>query len=63
MNATVASFDEYRGYGYLAADDGSSYFFHCISIKDGSRTIKEGVAVSFELSAGHLGRFEAVGVG
>ena len=62
MVGTVAEWDESVGIGTIAADDGSSYFFHCTQIADGTRTIEAGAAVRFEIMAGHLGRWEAARV-
>ena len=59
---TVAEWDEQVGIGTIAGDDGSSYFFHCTQIADGTRTIEAGVSVRFEVVAGHLGRWEAARV-
>jgi len=56
---TVARFDEARGLGEVAGDDGATYPFHCTGIADGTRTIAEGAAVRFEVVAGRLGRWEA----
>ena len=56
---TVSSFDEPRGLGEIAGDDGATYPFHCTGIADGSRTIDEGTAVRFDVIAGRLGRWEA----
>ena len=36
---TVTAFDEPRGLGEVAGDDGVTYPFHCTGIADGSRTI------------------------
>ena len=57
----VAEFDEEKGFGTISAD-GTGYFFHCTAIAGGSRTIDAGVAVTFEVVAGHLGRWEAANV-
>lgn len=56
---TVASFDEHRGLGEVAGDDGRTYPFHCTAIADGSRTIDQGTAVRFDVVAGPRGRWEA----
>jgi len=56
---SVASFDEDRGLGVIAGDDGTEYPFHCTGIADGTRTIDEGAAVRFDVIAGRLGRWEA----
>ena len=62
MTATgvVVAFDEAKGYGTVRADgDGAEHFFHCTAIADGTHTIALGAAVSFEVAAGRLGRWEA----
>ena len=43
----------------ITAADGATYPFHSTVIADGSRTIAVGTAVEFEVTAGHLGRWEA----
>jgi CspA family cold shock protein len=58
----VAEFDGQKGYGWLVTDDGRRLFFHCTAIADGSRSIPEGTAVTFDVVPGHLGRWEASGV-
>jgi cold shock CspA family protein len=55
---TVASFDAVKGLGVVSADRGD-YPFHCTAICDGSRTIDEGVVVSFDVVPGRAGRWEA----
>ncbi len=55
----MTTFDEPRGLGEIAGDDGATYPFHCTAIADGSRTIDEGSAVRFDVIAGRLGRWEA----
>ncbi len=62
VRGTVRAFDEQRGLGEIAADDGTVYPFHCMVIADGSRSIRVGAAVEFERVAGHLGRWEAAAV-
>ncbi|MHB8328829.1 MAG: cold-shock protein [Acidimicrobiales bacterium] len=56
---TVAAFDESRGLGTVADDDGTDRPFHCTAIVDGSRRIPVGARVLFTLAPGHLGRLEA----
>ncbi len=56
---TVAVFDEDRGLGEIAGDDGVTYHFHCTGIADGSRTIAPDTPVRFDIIAGRLGRWEA----
>lgn len=55
---TVVAFDEAAGYGTVAGDD-DAWFFHCTAVADGSRSVAEGVRVSFVLLPGHRGRWEA----
>ena len=62
MHGTVTAFDEHRGIGEIAADDGTVYSFHCTAIADGTRTIAVGVAVEFVVVPGHLGRWEAASI-
>jgi cold shock CspA family protein len=59
MRGVVATFDDARGLGEVAAEDGATYPFHCTAIADGTRTIAEGAAVRFEVVAGRMGRWEA----
>lgn len=59
---TVTAFDDHRGLGEVTADDGTVHPFHCTAIADGSRTIDEGVAVRFVVTAGRLGRWEATDI-
>lgn len=59
---TVSAFDDPVGLGEVLDDAGRSYGFHCTAIADGSRTIEVGVAVRFEVHAGHVGRLEAFAV-
>lgn len=61
MRGTVAEFDEARGLGTVEVD-GAAYPFHCTAIADGSRTIEVGTAVTFEVSAGGMGRWEATAI-
>jgi CspA family cold shock protein len=58
LTGEVVEFDDAKGYGTVRADDGLEYFFHCTQIADGSRTIAAGTAVTFDIVAGHLGRWE-----
>ena len=56
----VVSFDDPRGIGLVRSDAGVDYPFHCTAIADGTRTIVEGVRVTWRVAAGRLGRWEAV---
>jgi len=59
---TVTAFDERRGAGTITGTDGSEHFFHCTRLADGSRTIRVGQAVEFEIAPGRRGDWEAVAV-
>jgi cold shock CspA family protein len=61
VRGTVAEFDEARGLGRVEAE-GATYPFHCTAIADGSRTIEVGAAVTFEVVAGRMGRWEATAI-
>jgi cold shock CspA family protein len=58
MDGVVAAFDEPRGLGTVDAD-GTAYPFHCTALLDGSRTVAVGTAVTFEVRAAGMGRWEA----
>jgi cold shock CspA family protein len=62
IGGRVATFDEHRGLGEIEGDDGVTYPFHCTVLVDGSRTISVGAAVDFEVTPGHLGRWEAASI-
>ena len=55
----VTAFDVDKGYGTVTGEDGVARFFHCTQIADGSRDIAVGTDVTFQVVAGHLGRWEA----
>jgi cold shock CspA family protein len=59
VDATVATFDDHRGYGTLRTAEGAELFFHCTALVDGSRTVDVGTAVTAEVVPGRLGRWEA----
>jgi cold shock CspA family protein len=59
---TVVAFDEAAGFGTVRTEAGDEHFFHCTAIADGSRTIDVGTSVTFEVVAGHRGRWEAAAV-
>jgi cold shock CspA family protein len=59
LDGTVTEFDERRGLGTVRGEDGRDYPFHATAVADGSRTIPTGIEVTFEVVAGHLGRWEA----
>jgi cold shock CspA family protein len=55
---TVAEFSEPRGIGAVAAD-GTRYPFHCTQIADGTRTVRVGARVEFDVVPGRRGDWEA----
>jgi CspA family cold shock protein len=58
----VLQFDEERGYGFIAADDGGEdVFLHASVFEGDSKDLVPGVAVEFETMAGDRGR-KAFGV-
>ncbi|HET9090357.1 MAG TPA: hypothetical protein VFN54_08715 [Acidimicrobiales bacterium] len=59
IEGVIADFDEHAGWGLLAADDGETYFFHCVSIRGGGRHINVGVRVGATRSVGQRGHDEA----
>jgi cold shock protein len=59
VDATVATFDDHRGYGTLRTAEGTELFFHCTALVDGSRTVEVGTEVSAQVVPGRLGRWEA----
>ena len=62
VEATVETFDDFRGYGTLRTTDGTELFFHCTALLDGTRTVEVGAAVTAEVVPGRLGRWEAARV-
>ncbi len=56
---TVTAFDESRGLGTVTAA-GQVYPFHTTQIADGSRSVRVGEAVEFEIAPGRRGDWEAV---
>ncbi len=59
---TVGSFDKASGLGEITGNDGTRYPFHCTAIADGTRDIDVGRAVTYTITAGHLGRLEATAI-
>jgi len=59
---SVKSFDKDLGLGEVRGEDDRLYPFHCTEIADGSRDIAVGTEVSFAVSPGHLGSWEARGL-
>jgi cold shock CspA family protein len=59
---TVVEFDQARGDGWIVADSGERYYFHCVAIADGRRSIPVGVTVQGQRRVGLLGADELVDV-
>jgi cold shock CspA family protein len=62
MRGRVEAFDQLRGDGLIRREDGEGFYFHCVNIADGSRTIAVGQTVSAQRSVGHLGHDEATAI-
>ncbi|MBI4384121.1 MAG: cold-shock protein [Nitrospinae bacterium] len=53
---TVKWFSDKKGYGFIQSDKGEDVFVHFSAIMgDGYKTLREGQAVEFEVSAGPKG--------
>ncbi|HAS16962.1 MAG: cold-shock protein [Nitrospirae bacterium RIFCSPLOW2_12_42_9] len=53
---TVKWFNESKGFGFIAAEDGTELFVHYSAIQgDGFKTLVEGDSVSFETEQGPKG--------
>jgi cold shock CspA family protein len=56
----VESFDDRRGDGVVLSVEGESFYFHCVSISDGTRHVDQGARVSSVRAVGHRGHDEIV---
>lgn len=57
MQGVVKWFDNKKGYGFIAGQDGVDYFVHFSAIEiDGFKTLDEGQEVSFEVVEGKKGK-------
>jgi cold shock protein len=54
MKGTVKFFNDMKGFGFIAADDGKEYFVH-VSALDEGMTLRENDAVSFDVEQGDRG--------
>lgn len=62
IHGVVSNFDEVKGEGEIVATDGTTFYFHCVAIADGSRSIAIGAQVVARRHVGLVGRDEAVDV-
>ena len=54
MNGKVKFFNEQKGFGFIAGDDGQEYFVHKTGLKEGAR-IRDNDEVTFEVGTGDRG--------
>jgi len=62
LDGVIESFSEARGDGTFVSDDHELFYFHCVEILDGSRTIAPGTRARAVRAVGRLGRDEVVQV-
>jgi cold shock protein len=56
MQGQVKWFNEAKGFGFIAAEDGTDVFVHFSAIQgSGFKTLGEGQSVSFEVQSGPKG--------
>ncbi|MEE4164127.1 MAG: cold-shock protein [Woeseiaceae bacterium] len=56
LNGTVKWFDESKGFGFIAQDEGPDVFAHFSAISgDGFKTLAEGQRVEFTITQGQKG--------
>lgn len=51
----VKFFDDEKGFGFIAGDDGTEVFFHASALPAGTETIKPGSRVEFGIADGRKG--------
>ena len=54
MKGKVKFFNEVKGFGFVAADDGKDYFVHQSGLQ-GNITLNEGDSVTFDVEEGDRG--------
>jgi cold shock CspA family protein len=62
MEGRIESFDDARGDGTVRSDGGERFYFHCVEIADGSRTIDVGARITAQRGVGHRGHDEAFAI-
>ena len=56
MTGKVKWFNSAKGYGFITGDDGKEVFVHFSAINsDGYKTLKDGEAVSYDVTEGDKG--------
>lgn len=54
MKGKIKFFNEVKGFGFIASEDGKEYFVHSTGLKAGTK-VKEGDSVTFEVEQGDKG--------
>ncbi|MFH1396219.1 MAG: cold shock domain-containing protein [archaeon] len=54
MNGTVKFFNEGKGFGFIAGEDGNEYFVHQSALGEGVR-LRENDSVTFDVEEGDRG--------
>ncbi len=54
MKGTIKFFNEMKGFGFIAAEDGKEYFVHQSALEEGT-TLNENDAVTFDVEEGDKG--------
>jgi len=54
MNGTVKFFNEMKGFGFIAGEDGKEYFVHQTGLQEGVR-LQENDSVTFDVEEGDRG--------
>ena len=54
MKGTVKFFNNGKGFGFIAAEDGKEYFVHMTDLKEGVR-LNDNDAVTFDVEEGERG--------
>ena len=54
MKGTVKFFNEMKGFGFIAGEDGKEYFVHQTGLKEGV-TLNENDSVNFDVEEGDRG--------